>query len=217
MEKELRHFEKMINVPEIEGDANLSRISEVYLEISGGKEKRTIRLDNIRIGSYLLDFTMPDGSTIEQINNNRHAGWEPYAEGKDFRTKLMLHGMTCMEVQELVPLAKSWTNPANMSIEGKAFDFKGYDPAQMAYVIDKKIPHAPSLVLSIEASEESPLVNSALIIRNWGDHEMELSINNVKMKKDRDYRVGYLETLEGTDMILWINMNSTDKTSIVLL
>ena len=217
MEKELSHFEKKINVPEIAGDANLSEISEVYLEISGGKEKRTFRLDNIRIGSYLLDFNIPDGSSIEQINNNRHAGWEPYAEGKDFRTKLMLHGMTGKEVQDLVPLAKSWTNPANMSIEGNAFDFKGYDPAQMAYVIDKQISHAPFLALSIEASEDSPLVNPALIIRNWGDQEMELSINNVKMKKDKDYRVGFLERLEGTDMVLWIKMNSTDTTSISIL
>jgi hypothetical protein len=216
-DKGLNRFEKKIYLPDIEGDANPSEISEVYIELTGSKEKRTIRLDNIRIGGFLLDFNLPDGSSIEEINNNRHAGWEPYAEGKDFRTKLMLHGMTGKEVQDLVPLARSWTRPAHMNLEGNAFEFKGYDPAQMAYVIEQKSTPATSVEFVMEATKESPLVNPASVIKNWGNQDMALSVNHEKMKNGEDYRVGFINRLEGTDLVLWVETSSSEKTSFSII
>jgi hypothetical protein len=223
---QFRHFEKNISLSEHASNADISRIVEVYLEVSGSEDKKTIKFDNWRISTeasgdqaldFYLDFNLPDGSSIEdivvdtifingeEINFSNKADWQPYAQEKNTITKLMLHGMTSKNVQGLVPLAKSWTDAAKLILKGSDFDNQGYDPAQMAYVIEQKSASAQSLAFDIEASKDSPMVNPAIVIKNWGSQPFELTLNSEKMKKGEDYRYGIEKRLSGTDLIIWIN------------
>ena len=207
-------FEKKMRLADCAGDVDISEITEVYFEVSGSEAPRTWKLDNIRIRSdasapralnYVLDFSMPDGSSIEEINVAERAEWAPHAEGKNTITKLMLHGMTRKNVQDLVPLARSWTMPAKLVLRGNGFKSLGYDPAQMAYVIERGASSDHSLSLEIEASQDSPLVHPAFVIKNWSNEAIRLTLNGKAMKDGEDYRHSVERRLERSDLIIWIN------------
>jgi len=68
----------------------------------------------------------------------------------------------------------------------------------------------------LAASEESPVVNPALVIENWGDTDAALKINGKEIKRGKDFRVGHEKTAEGTDLIVWVKTHSTKHLLIEL-
>lgn len=215
----LRKFEKTIDLTDYAGRARLGRITELGIDISGSNEPKTLKLDNIRIQSnaspdqpldFTLDFNLPDGSLIEEINKSDKAEWDPYSEGENTITKLMLHGMTAREVQDLAPLARSWVHAPRLALQGNAFENQGYDPEQMAYVIGYKGGPAQSLAFEIKASEGSPMVNPAIVVKNWGDREISLALNGTEAKQGKDYRCGFEKKLNGCDLVVWVNVTEEE-------
>jgi hypothetical protein len=144
------------------------------------------------------------------------AEWKPYASGEKWVTKIMLNGMTNNDVADLVPLAKSWLDPAGLKLEGSAFKSEGYDPTQMAYVLQCKEPGA-SLKFTLAADKDSPVVNPAFVIKNWGDSDVQLKINGDEADKGKDFRSGVQHNLDGTDLIVWVKTETTDPIKISLL
>ena len=141
-----------------------------------------MKLDNLRFISdasskealdFSLDFDLPDGSLIEDLNLPEKAEWKPYIKEENSIIKLMLHGMTGDNVEDLVPLAKSWAHPAKLTVEGNEFLNQGYDPTQMAYVIEQKSGSTQSLTFNLEADKDSPMVNPAFVIKHWGKNNIE--------------------------------------------
>jgi hypothetical protein len=216
-DRQMRTFRKKVYLADLGEEGDPGRISEAMIELSGSDKKQTLRLDNLQIGTFILDFDLPDGSTIEEINNNRHAGWEPYKEGKDFRTKLMLHGMTAGEVQDLVPLAMSWTNPAELELNGTGYRNKGYDPTQMAYVLEQEATNPGVLDLRIDASSDAPLVSPAFVIQHWSGGDFELIVDGRKLENGTDYRAGIVPQLNGNNLVLWLNMQSEKAMSLKVI
>jgi len=134
------------------------------------------------------------------------AEWEPYIlkEGEEIQ-KVMLHGLTDNPVEGLVPLAKSWLRPAKLLVrEGNVTD-DGYDPTQMAYILTATSLHEPSaLEVEILGSNDSPIVDPAIVVKGWGKSPVSVELNGVALQSPQDYRVGHRETLETRDLILWI-------------
>ncbi len=158
--------------------------------------------------SSLCHFALPGNST---------AHWDPYEESENKVTKLMLHGMTDKKVEEIVPLAKSWLTPCELTLSGSGYSLKGYDPPQMAYIIENTKPGSASpLTFTLDATEESPLVNPALVVRNWGNREVALTINGKEVKRGNDFRYGIEHRLDGTDLVVWIRKESTERLSVSL-
>ncbi len=156
--------------------------------------------------SSLCHLALPGNATAE---------WKPYAEGRNWMTKLMLHGMTGKKVEDLVPLAKSWINAPGIKIANNDFESRGYDKTQMAYFIFSKDPDKnSSLEFSIEASPESPVINPSFVVRNWGNRIPELIINGEKVKSGEKFRFGIENSLEGTDLILWIKIVSNEPVQV---
>ncbi len=69
-----------------------------------------------------------------------HWNWGPYETTDNSMTKIMLNGLTTKSVGELVPLVKSWSNPAELRVRGSQFVSEGYDPTEMAYHITCRRP-----------------------------------------------------------------------------
>ena len=157
--------------------------------------------------SSLCHFALPGNST---------ATWDPYEESENKVTKLMMHGMTDRKVEEIVPIAKSWLSPCDLNLTGNGYTFKGYDPPQMAYVIERIDPGSSSLEFTLEASEDSPLVNPAFVIRNWGDSRPELTINGKEVDQGPGFRFGIEQRLEGSDLVVWIRQESSEPLSVSL-
>lgn len=153
----------------------------------------------------------PSHTSLSQIK------WKPSGEDKNSRTWIMLHGMSNTDDSHLISLAKSWIHPARMLLFTRDFDNEGYDASQRAYVITSH-PGAnqSTLELELQASEETPVVNPAFLIKNWGDVNARLTINGSNIEKGEAFRTGQISTLDGADLVVWIKTESTRSLRILL-
>ena len=125
-----------------------------------------------------------------------------------------LYGLTNKPAVELLALAKSWNFPAELKIQGKGFTSSGYDYKQRAYII--KCNAGKTLEFELSGSENSPMLNPAFVIKNWGEGGARLKINGKKIKRGKNFRLGRRHTLEGSDLIVWIQKESTKPIRISL-
>ncbi len=119
--------------------------------------------------------------------------------------------------EALVPLARSWIQPPELKIEGGAYAGEGYDRAQRAYVLHRADggTATPTFKGRILASASSPLVKACLILKNWGDGPARVAVGDEAPAEGRA-RVGYLRSLEGTDLVVWLNVESTTAVPVVI-
>jgi hypothetical protein len=160
-------------------------------------------------GIYAVAPDKPSHSSLSHIEG------PPYAKTSDSMTKIMLDGLTDRPVAELVPLAKSWLSPPAMTVSGESFQGQGYDPTQRAFIVVRQgAAQGKQLHLSWNALDASPLFDPAIVIQNWGDAVPQLKIDGKAVSWNSKYRYGKVDTLEGTNLILWMELQSQKPTSI---
>ena len=116
-----------------------------------------------------------------------------------------LYGMTGQPVTTLVTLARSWNFPAGLKLSGDAFETIGFDKNQRAYVLHCKPATAPAaLTFTLAGSPQSPVLNPAFIVKNWGNTNARLALDGKQIPQGKDFRFGHRQELEGTDLIVWI-------------
>jgi len=124
----------------------------------------------------------------------------------NFRIAVSLYGMTDKPIESLAGLARSWNNPAQLKVLSGNFESKGYDGSQRAYVLAAK--ERGTLRFELDASRESPVVNPALVVTNWGDWDAELKLSGKKLKRGSNFRLGHNRTLDRTNLVVWIKAES---------
>ena len=139
--------------------------------------------------------------------------WDDYEKTSHSETKLLMTGLTSVQPPQLLPLAKSWLSPPAIEATGNGVLKADYDPAQRAFVIHRPAGVKPSsLVITIEASKDRPLVNPAFVIENWtGNADVRLDGRPAK-----SVRMGASHSIEQDNLVLWMPMNATDRTRIRL-
>lgn len=141
-----------------------------------------------------------------------HLYWKVYAQDENTATKIMMDGLTQLTPAQLLPLAKSWLTPPDMQVDGAGYRSDGYDPTQRAFLVTKtESSTTRPLQLTLAASAAAPLFNPAIVIRGWGDRAARLSINGKPVEWGRTARMGHEERLEGTDLVIWIERQTTEK------
>ena len=150
-------------------------------------------------------------------SNLTHIRWKPYVETPSKRTWIMLTGMTDKPANELAPIARSWLKPPEPKVTGSGYTSEGYDPPERAYVLacDEAGSPAP-LGVTLTASKESPVVNLALVVKDWGEAGASLTLNGKPIPRGKDFRVGHRHKLDTSDLIVWIRIES-DKAIYVTL
>jgi Concanavalin A-like lectin/glucanases superfamily len=167
-----------------------------------------------QVRSSGISAVAPDRPSHSSLS---HIYWDPYAQTGNTMTKIMLHGLTTKSAGELVPLAKSWLSPPGVELSGTGFHSQGYDPTQRAFVMIRDSgSSAATLRCSLKASAESPLMNPAFVVKNWGDAEPKLTIDGKVVARGANFRYGLVPQLEGTDLVIWLAMESTKPTSLEL-
>jgi len=162
-------------------------------------------------GRYSVTHERPSHSSLT------HIYWPPAEQTENRVTWIMLHGMTDKPIAELGPLAKSWISAPNLTINGTGFRSEGYDRTERAYVITRAAQnHSATLEISIRASNQSPIVNPAFLIRNWGSRGVDLKVDGRTVPIGRDFRVGRLHHPEGSDLAIWIRWRSTSPVKLSL-
>jgi hypothetical protein len=124
-----------------------------------------------------------------------------------------IYGMTNKPAVSLVKLAKSWIYPAKLKVKSDGFVSEGYVFTERAFVVNSK-KAGGVLELELAASKKSPLVNPAFVIKNWGEQDANLKINGSKVKRDKDLRLGHRHTFEGSDLIIWLKMETEKPVSL---
>lgn len=143
--------------------------------------------------------------------------WKDYKFTEKTRTRIMLQGMTDKKADELVPLAKSWLQAPKMRITSEAFRGGLYDQSERAYLIENTDPdHLTPCTFVLEASEGSPLLNPAIIIKNRGSKLATLTINGQNKPHGEDFRQGIRKGPFGEDLIMWIRLDSKEPVKIIL-
>jgi hypothetical protein len=156
----------------------------------------------------------PDRASHSSLS---HIYWEAYSTTDHSVTKLLMDGLTTKSAAELVPLAKSWLSPPKVEVKGEAFQSEGYDPTQRAFVVTRmNAGRSEAVELTLQASESSPVLNPAIVVKNWGDEAVQLKINGRAVSWDKDFRRGYVQRLDGTDLVVWIRQESVASVRIAI-
>jgi hypothetical protein len=145
--------------------------------------------------------------------------WQPYEETDKGVTMLMLNGLTDKAAADLVPLAKSWLSPAAMEVAGDVFRSEGYDATERAFVVARPAASATAPAtapVTLRATPGSPLVNPAIVVRNWGTSGAEIEIDGARAPAGKDVRVGQVHRLDGDDLVVWVRKESTTPVRITI-
>jgi len=124
------------------------------------------------------------------------------------------YGFTDKEIESLVPAARYWQQPPPVaSVSGG--EFLGFHRDEKAYHF---MSHNESgLSFSIEATEQSPVVNPAFVVHNCNADQIEIDIDGQPVRTGKDVRIGREYDTEGRPMaILWIRRMSDDPLDIHL-
>ena len=167
-----------------------------------------------RVDKYIWGYRKDSGY---HVSSCLASGLPVVTKGKarDSYVAVALYGMTEKPITDLLGQAKSWIGPPKLKLTGSGFSSDGYDKYQRAYVLAcDDNTRAPSLRLELTADKESPVVNPAFVISNWGDRDVALKINRKKIKRGKNFRFGRRKSLETCDLIVWIKTESTKPVSI---
>lgn len=75
-------------------------------------------------------------------------------------------------------------------------------------------PSKQNLEFELIGSESSPIVNIPMFIKNWKATIASVEINEKKAIQGIDYMLGYLPTIEGEDLVIWIDIKSTSVVKV---
>jgi hypothetical protein len=151
-----------------------------------------------------------------------HLKWDDYEHVIDVRrTKLMLFGMfdaaEAANVNNLIPLARSWEYAPTLTIGGSGFSGGSYDKTERAYKITRDSQQATELEFTINASSNSPVYNPCFVIDNWGG-EVQLAVDGQPVEPGPDFRQGIEHTAdEVSSLVIWLKKESTSPVDICVL
>jgi hypothetical protein len=147
--------------------------------------------------------------SISQIQPRRHT------EDGGFEWVTMLYGATFDEASKLVPLVRSWTRPPELRVLQGSAENRGYDVSQRAYLLRcSKDAACGDLSLELRSDADSPLVNALLLLEGFGDGAVDVSIGGRPLEPGPSLRTGYRKTLDGTDLLVWLEKTSTEPVSV---
>jgi hypothetical protein len=130
------------------------------------------------------------------------------ADPRDFA----LYGFTDKDIKDLIPLGRFFNRSPAIEIIKGASEAK-FVQSEKAYYVDFT---GPVLSFKINASEESPMVNPAFVIKNWKNHHVKLTIDGKSINHGKDFRYGVEYDVEGKpQLIVWIKYRSEKKTEFV--
>jgi hypothetical protein len=149
------------------------------------------------------------------FNLSTFVQWNDHEKTDRTRTRIMLQGITDKKAGELLPLARSWLNAPGMRISSTGYKGGIYDQSEMAYLLEKIDPGSKDpCTFSLETSRESPILNPAFIIKNWGGQAATCSLNGRQLEEGEDFRQGIRKGVDGEDLILWFRLEGQKPVKI---
>jgi hypothetical protein len=141
--------------------------------------------------------------------------WKSYKKSEYSETKLMLVGLTKGKASDLAALTQSWSHAPEMTVEGKNIRGKGYEPSERAYQLECTNPGGcKAFQIKLNCSPGSPSIHPAFVIKNWGHRDLIVEVNGKKVTETDSFRQGFVDTINGTDLVLWFDMKFEQQARI---
>ena len=121
--------------------------------------------------------------------------------------KLLLEAMYNKDMDELVPLARSWMKaPEVKDLSGATGE---YAPGQRAYCFEKT---GEAISFTIDASEDNPIVNLSFVVTKWNDD----SVAKVKLNGDETVcKQGTIRDTDGTKtLVVWVEKETNKPVNV---
>ncbi|HEC43305.1 MAG TPA: LamG domain-containing protein [Bacteroides sp.] len=122
-----------------------------------------------------------------------------------------VYGMNEMDIHELSDFGRSWAYAPALLVQTPATESKGYDRSQRCYQLRNKDGDPGKIEFMLEGSQESPIHNPAFYIKNWNAEKVRVLIDGKEIK---NARTGTDHTLEGRDLVVFLNLESRSKLNI---
>jgi hypothetical protein len=127
-----------------------------------------------------------------------------------------LMGLTDQPISAALPIARSWLEPAKLNVVGGDFAHDGYDRNDRAHHLHRLSNTDSKLTLSVQASDKSPAVNPALVVDGWGRAKVALRLNGKLAVEGQDFRVGHIDQLKGSSLVIWVRAHLTEPATLSL-
>jgi hypothetical protein len=122
---------------------------------------------------------------------------------------MVLYGFTRQPVGSLVPLARSWVRPPEITA-ASGCKAAAYQKESRDFPL---VAENDTMSVRIAASDESPLVNPCFTVRNWGHHgaaQVKATGTGVN-----DVRQGIIIDTDGTrTMVIWLELAATSPVTL---
>ena len=124
-----------------------------------------------------------------------------------------LYGMNGMSMNELVTFGRSWAYAPELLLKGNGCISRGYDKTQRCYQLENNKPYAGSIKLTLKGSKGSPVINPAIMVKNWNQAGAKILVNG---KENKNCKVGINHQLDGDDLVLYILLNEEAPVTITI-
>lgn len=125
-----------------------------------------------------------------------------------------LYGMNSMNLDELISFGRSWAFAPALSLSGRGFVSTGYDITQRCYQLENQNTKATPLELTLNGSKDSPVINPAIVVKNWNSDTAKILVNG---KENKNIKVGINHQLDGDELVLYIPLKSEAPVKITVL
>jgi len=128
-----------------------------------------------------------------------------------------MYGATLGEAESLVPLGRAWLLAPELVFNDSAWQSR-YDLTQRCYVISggEKRGGSKQIQFRLQATPDSPVLNPAFVIENWGKRKPDLQVNGKKISEGKACRFGFIRRINRYDLVVWIEMTSEQPVEIAL-
>jgi hypothetical protein len=127
-----------------------------------------------------------------------------------------LMGLTNQPIGKALSVAQAWINSPELALSGPNYSSGGYSRDDRAYHLHTLSTGNSTLEFKVQASDTSPAVNPAFVIDGWGSDNVSLKMNGKPVAEGKDFRVGHLDRLDGSTVIVWIRATLTRSTGFSL-
>jgi hypothetical protein len=138
-------------------------------------------------------------------------GGPPAHKEEGFYWWAWMYGASKQPAESLVPIARAWLQAP--LLKGEGVDGR-FDPNQRCYMITKG---PRPLKFRLEGSAESPVLNPAFVVENWGPRDASLRLNGREIPRGKDFRIGYIRRINSYDLVVWIKLEAGRPVDVELL
>ncbi len=117
-----------------------------------------------------------------------------------------LYGMKDVGLDELIRLSRSWNSAPKLTIVSEGFQGGEYHKDEKCYIIESS-GKSTDLEFSIAASAHSPLVNPAILIKNWTKADVKIELNGKNLIAGKEFTTGLVSKLEGSNLVVYLNLS----------